>query len=52
MRPILPRLLAIAAMLVVLGGAYLLQLTGIAHPELEAFTAAGVAAILTIAAGL
>ena len=50
MKILLSRLMAIAAMLVVLGGAYLLRFAGIEHPELEAFTAAGVAAVLTIAA--
>lgn len=52
MKTLLPRFTAIAAMLVVLGGSYLLQLAGLEHPELEAFAAAVVAAILTVAAGL
>jgi hypothetical protein len=51
-KTLLPRLTAIAAMLVVLGGAYMLQLAGFEHPELEAFAAAVVAAILTVASGL
>jgi len=39
-------------MLVVLACAYLLQLAGFEHPELDAFAAAVVAAILIVAAGL
>ena len=52
MKTLLRRLSTLAVMLVVVGAAYALKLAGFEHPELDAFAAAGSAAILTVMAGL
>lgn len=51
-KTVIPRLLAIGVMLVVVGAAHGLKLAGFAHPELDAFLAAGLASILTVASTL
>ncbi|MBY0257607.1 hypothetical protein [Methylobacterium sp.] len=52
MKTVIPRLLAIGVMLVVVGAAHGLKLAGFAHAELDAFLAAGLASILTVASTL
>ena len=47
MNSILPRLVALAVMVLVIGAAHELRVAGFEHPELDALGAAGVAAILT-----
>ena len=43
-------MMAICVMLLIIGAAHELKLAGFEHPELDAFAAAGLAAILTVAA--
>ena len=50
MRMIFPRLMALAVMLLIIGAAQELKLTGFEHPELDAVAAATLATILTLAA--
>ena len=50
MKTVLPRLTALAVMLLVISAAHELRLAGFAHPEWDAVAAAGVATILTLAA--
>lgn len=52
MKTALPRLLALGVTVVVVSAAHGLKLAGFAHPELDAFLAAGFASILTVAATL